>query len=164
MERTEVSFDIGTLPLSIRQYLRGAKIFDSSCSENARTLFISGEERAFLKISKRGALEREYKMTKFLHKNRVSPNVIVYESDLDSDYLLTEAVSGEDGTAARHLENPRKLASVFGEYLNMLHSLPSEGCPYANRTNELLNEAQRKGIDLSVLDEYDYSAVDHVVI
>jgi len=42
MERTEVSFDIGTLPLSIGQYLKGAKIFDSSCSENARTLFIFG--------------------------------------------------------------------------------------------------------------------------
>ena len=52
MERTEVSFDIETLPQSIRQYVKGAKIFDSS-SDNARTLFISGEQRAFLKISKR---------------------------------------------------------------------------------------------------------------
>jgi len=50
MEPIEVSFHIETLPLSIRQHLQGAKIFDSSCSENAKTLFISGEERAFLKI------------------------------------------------------------------------------------------------------------------
>jgi len=163
MERTEVSFDIETLPQSIRQYVKGAKIFDSS-SDNARSLFISGEQRAYLKISKRGTLKREYEMANFLHQHRVSPNVIAYESDLDADYLLTEAVSGEDGTAAMHIGNPEKLASVFGEYLKMLHSLPTEGCPYANKTNELLNEARVKGIDLRVLDEYDYSAVDNVII
>lgn len=164
MERTEVSFDIETIPLTIKQYIKGATIYDRSCSENAKTLFVSGEEHAFLKISNKGSLEREYKMTKFLQKHNVAPNAIVYESDLDYDYLFTEAVSGEDGTAMRHIENPGKLACVFGEYLKMLHSLPIEGCPYDNRTNELLNEAHIKGIDLSVMNEYNYSAIDNVII
>ena len=78
-------------------------------------------------------------MTKFLHGHHVAPRVIAYESGPDGDDLLTEAVSGEDGTSARHLGNPGKLAGVFGEYLNLLHSLPPGGCPYANRTHELLD-------------------------
>ncbi|OXM88349.1 aminoglycoside 3'-phosphotransferase [Paenibacillus rigui] len=164
MKRTEVSFDIETIPLTIRQFINGATIYDSSCSEHAKTLFVSGSERAFLKISKRGTLEREYHMTKFLHQHNVAPNAIAYESDLDYDYLFTEAVSGEDGTAELHLENPRKLACVFGEYLKMLHSLPIEGCPYGNRTHELLNDAQINGIDLNMLNEFSYSAIDNVVI
>lgn len=67
MKRIEVSLDIESIPLTIRQYLKGATFYDNSCSANARTLFVSGAERAFLKISKRGSLEREYKMTRFLH-------------------------------------------------------------------------------------------------
>ncbi|WP_240420869.1 hypothetical protein [Paenibacillus periandrae] len=61
--------------------------------------------------------------------NNVAPNAISYESDLEHDHLLTEAVSGEDGTAELYLENPRKLACVLGETLKMLLSLPAEGCP-----------------------------------
>lgn len=164
MKRIEVSLDIESIPLTIRQYLKGATFYDSSCSANARTLFVSGAERAFLKISKRGSLEREYQMTRFLHKHNVAPNAIAYESDADHDYFLMEAVSGEDGTAERHIENPGKLAWVFGEYLKMLHSLPTADCPYDNRTNELLQDAQTKGTDLRILNSFNYSATDNVVI
>lgn len=103
MRKTEVSFDIGTVPLTIRQQMKGATIYDSSCSANARTLFVSGTEAAFLKISRKGTLEREYKMTEFLHNHSAAPKAIAYESDSDHDYLFTEAVRGEDGTARLHI-------------------------------------------------------------
>lgn len=164
MRKTEVSFDIGTVPLTIRQQMKGATIYDSSCSANARTLFVSGTEAAFLKISRKGTLEREYKMTEFLHRHSAAPKAIAYESDSDHDYLFTEAVRGEDGTARLHIDNPGKLARVFGEYLKMLHSLPTEDCPYNNRTAELLEDAADRGINLSGLNEFNYSAVDNVII
>lgn len=164
MRKTEVSFDIGTVPLTIRQQMKGATIYDSSCSANARTLFVSGTEAAFLKISRKGTLEREYKMTEFLHRHSAAPKAIAYESDSDHDYLFTEAVRGEDGTARLHIDNPGKLARVFGEYLKMLHSLPTEDCPYHNRTAELLEDAADRGINLSGLNEFNYSAVDNVII
>jgi kanamycin kinase len=164
MNRTEVSYDIETVPATIRQYLKRVTIYDSSSSENAKTLFVSGNERAFLKISERDSLEREYKMTSFLNKHHVAPNAIAYESDSEYDYLLTEAVNGEDGAAAHHLENPRRLVSVFGEYLRMLHSLPTAGCPYNNRTQEILNEAYVKGRDCSLMNTFNYSPADNVII
>ncbi|MFF2912046.1 aminoglycoside 3'-phosphotransferase [Paenibacillus sp. NPDC057934] len=164
MKRTEISFDIETVPTAIRQYLKGATIYDSSSSENAKTLFVSGNERAFLKISERDSLEREYKMTSFLHNHHVAPTAIAYESDSDYDYLLTEAVKGEDGAAAHHLENPSGLVTVFAEYLRMLHSLPTEGCPYNHRTKEILNEAYVKGSECSLLNTFNYSPADNVII
>lgn len=164
MKRSEISFDIETVPLTIRHYIKGATIYDSSCSDTAKTLFVLGTERTFLKISTRGTLEREYQMTQFLHTHNVAPKAVVYESDLDHDYLLTEAVSGEDGTALQHIENPGKLASVFGEYLKMLHSLPTEGCPYPNRSNELLKDEDAKGIELNICNEFSYSPIDNVII
>lgn len=164
MKRTEITFDMESVPLSIKPYLKGATIYDSSCSETAKTLLVSGAERAFLKISQRGALEREYRMTEFLHKHRAAPKAIAYESDIENDYLLLEAVNGEDGTAEMHLDNPSQLACVFGEYLNMLHSLPIEGCPYNDRTKEMLHDAAAREIDLRELNESGYSAVDNVII
>ncbi|CAH1213129.1 hypothetical protein PAECIP111893_03635 [Paenibacillus plantiphilus] len=165
LKMTKISFDIETVPSTIRQYLKNATSFyDSSCSENAKTLFVQGADSAFLKISKKGSLEREYRMSDFLSSHNVAPKVYVYESDLDNDYLFSEAVCGEDGTSRLHIENPNKLACVFGQYLRMLHSLPTEGCPYSNRTTELLNEVNNKGIDPSILHEFKYSAIDEVII
>ncbi|WP_127530411.1 aminoglycoside 3'-phosphotransferase [Paenibacillus kobensis] len=164
MKRTEVAFDVETVPSSIRPYIKGAAVYDSSCSEDAKTLYISGSERAFLKISSKGSLEREYRMTNFLHRHLVAPRAIAYESDSDYDYLLTESVTGEDGTAEEHIANPNKLASVFGENLRRLHSLPVEGCPYSKRTVELVDEARTNGFDLQMLNEFNYSANDNVVI
>lgn len=163
MKRTRISFDVETVPRSVRPYLQGATLYDSSCSENARTLLVSGEQPAFLKISTPGSLEREYQMTTFLHTHNVAPQAVAYESASDYDYLLTEAVSGEDGTAVPHLDNPVKLAGAFGEYLSMLHALPVEGCPYGNKTKEWLKEAGQKGIDPGMINT-DYSAIDNVII
>jgi kanamycin kinase len=164
VKRTEISFDTGALPAMIRQYITKATIFDSSCSEHARTLFIQGDDPAFLKIGKRGSLEREVRITEFLHRHHVAPGIIAYASDLDNDYVLSEAIPGEDGTSGVHLDNPVKLAGVLGEYVRMLHSLPTEGCPYANRTSEMLNGLRDQEISPALLRRIKLSAADNVII
>jgi kanamycin kinase len=164
MKRTEISFDIDTVPSQIRQYINKATIYDSSCSELAQTLFVNGDDQAFLKISKKGSLERESRMTDFLHSHKVAPKIIAYESDCDNDYLLSEAVPGEDGTSEVYLESPDKLAGVFGEYLRMLHSLPVEGCPYTNRTTEMIDEQNGNEISPHIINELKLFAEDNVII
>ncbi|GAA3404780.1 aminoglycoside 3'-phosphotransferase [Paenibacillus hodogayensis] len=164
MDKTLISFDSATVPLSIRPLLEHAAIYDSSCSENARTLFVDGTDKAFLKIAPKGSLEREYRMSLFLCGHGVAPKAIVYESDSDGDYLLTEAVAGEDGTAEMHQEQPERLAAVFGEYLRMLHALPVDGCPYPNRTAEMLEELRVQGTSFVPPPGNRYVPQDRVVI
>lgn len=164
MKRTEFALEAGALPEAVRPFLRGAAVYDCSSSEQAQTLLIEGGERVFLKISQRGSLEREYRMAGFLHQHNLAPQALAYVSDTEHDYLLLAAVDGEDGTAAGHLAHPRKLAAVYGEYLRMLHTLPTAGCPYGNRTRELLRDAEEKGADLGALKRYGYSAADNVVL
>ncbi|WP_282940093.1 aminoglycoside 3'-phosphotransferase [Paenibacillus sp. RC67] len=166
MKKTEIDFHFANVPVQIRPYLKNANIYDSSCSENAKTLFVVGDVKAYLKISKRGSLEREYEMTRFLNRyHAVAPQVIAYESDADHDFLFTEALAGEDGTAEEHIENPRKLAGVFGKSLRMLHSLPTEGCPYPHRTTEMLDELNDKDTShLQIIHQVKNSAIDNVMI
>jgi kanamycin kinase len=164
MKRTEFSFDFETVPINIRQHIKKGTIFDSSCSEHAKTLFVKGTDNAFLKISRRGSLEREYRMTTFLNGHNVASKIIAYESNSENDYLLTEAINGEDGVSGVHLEYPKKLAGVFGEYLRMLHSIPTEGCPYENRTSEMLDEQSDKEISPNIITNLKFFAKDNVII
>lgn len=130
MSMTEVTIDLALLPASIREHVSGAKLYDSSCRSEAKTYRVEGAIRAYLKMDRKGALEREAGMTRYLNSLRLAPRVIAYESGADLDYLLTEAIEGEAGSAPAHLGQPEKLARVFGESLRMLHSLPTEPCPY----------------------------------
>ncbi|WP_079912340.1 aminoglycoside 3'-phosphotransferase [Paenibacillus sp. 32352] len=164
MRKTITDFDKETVPASVRPLLDKAVIYDSSCSEEARTLLVEGTDRAFLKISKRGRLKREFEMTQYLHRcHGLAPNVMAYDFDEDHDYLVTQAVAGEDGTAEAHIANPMKLASVFGEYLRMLHSLSAEGCPYLHRTMEMLEETGSR-LSPVIVQQIQSAAEDHVLI
>ncbi|SEO02118.1 aminoglycoside 3'-phosphotransferase [Paenibacillus sp. OV219] len=158
MKRTAVSFQIESVPLVMQPYLEGASFYDSSCSEDAKTYFIEkmDSNHTFLKINRRGVLEREAAMTSFIHDHQLAPKVIAYHSDEQHDYLLTEAINGDDGTEPLHLNDPHRLATVFGHYLRKLHSLPTDGCPYSNKTEDFLSIARSKDKDLSVLDPIKY--------
>ncbi|GAA0846804.1 aminoglycoside 3'-phosphotransferase [Bifidobacterium pullorum subsp. gallinarum] len=143
MKRVRIPFDIKTLPVSLQPYIQAAAVYDSSSSEQAKTLYIEGaSQRMFLKIAKRNELKREGMMSDYLHGKGLAPKVMAYEQDNGSDYLLTEALQGDDGVSGGHLEDPKKLAAVFGESLRYLHSLSAADCPFPNRTAELLKEHQ----------------------
>ncbi len=144
MQRTVSTIDISKIPSSIAVLVGEARVYNSSCSETAQTFFIEGKDRFYLKMHRKGALLREYQMTCFLNRHGLAPHPIVYEAESNNDYLLTEALPGEDGISGGHLEEPRKLAAVFGESLRELHSLSGEGCPCNNRTAEMLKEIDDK--------------------
>lgn len=142
MKRTATHIDPLALPASLQPYLHKARIYDSSCSETARTLYLEGELKAFLKIAEPGKLAREELMTRFLHAHGLAPGVIEYVSNGGHDYLLTEALDGEDGIAERHLTEPVRLAGVFGESLRLIHRLPIEQCPIQGRTAEMITASE----------------------
>ncbi len=142
MNRTEIKPDLDVFPSSIRGYLREAKLFDSSCSETARTLFIDGKTRAFLKTGGRGTLAREQAMTIYMNSHGLAPEVLEYIGEGDRDYLLALALDGEDGIADEHLALPEQLAAAMGEYLRVIHNLPKADCPYPHRTAEMIAESE----------------------
>ncbi|MDQ7798546.1 MAG: aminoglycoside 3'-phosphotransferase [Candidatus Edwardsbacteria bacterium] len=144
MQRTKTRIDISKIPSSIAGLIGDARIYNSSCSETAKTFLIEGKDNFYLKIRRKGELLREYQMTSFLYRHGFASRPVVHETDGDNDYLLTEALAGEDGISGGHLEDPRKLAGVFGESLRELHSLSMTGCPYNGRTAEMLQEIEDK--------------------
>lgn len=143
MERKKIDFDLGMVPHSLAEFIADAETYDSSCSETAKTIHISGKKEYYLKINGKGRLLRESAMTEFLYSHGFSAKVVKYLSDEENDYLLTEKLPGEDGISGDHLDDPKRLARTFGESLRRLHSLPLSGCPFAKRSEEMLNDAEK---------------------
>ena len=134
MKRTLLGADaLKGLPLEFESYLRGAKIFDSSCSPEARVYFIDRDDGYYLKRSAQGTLSAEAKMTEYFHSKGLSAEVLSYIQDGSCDWLLTSRVSGEDCTHAQYLSEPKRLARLLGERLRFLHSLDFSDCPVQDR-------------------------------
>lgn len=129
MERKPVTIDALGLPRSLCELIGGSCIFDSSCSNRAKVIFIDKGEGSFLKIAKEGSLRREAFMGRFLSASGLSARVDDYFCEDGNDYLLTARLCGEDATHKDNLSDPAKLCEILADALHRLHSLPSFFCP-----------------------------------
>ena len=145
------------LPEELARFCRGAPIYDSSCSPEARVLYIERDGGYFLKSAPAGTLKKEADLTSYFHSKGLSCAVAGYLSG-ERDFLLTERIVGEDCTFHRYLEEPKRLAGLLGERLRMLHEEGCEGCPVADRMSDYFATAEqnykRGAFDLS-FSEFD---------
>ena len=132
MKRSLISPDLSLFPEEYRPLIQPGKVYDSSCSRQARVWFLDVEEGYYLKASPAGTLKTEAAMDGYFHSLGLGPQVISYRCE-EKDWLLTARVPGEDCTYAQYLAQPERLCDLLGERLRMLHSLPTDGCPVPDR-------------------------------
>ena len=142
MKRTLIGrlpFDV---PWEILAVCRGGRIFDSSCSPEARVYFVEKDGGYYLKRAAAGSLKREAQMTEYFCQKGLGAELICYHSG-DEDLLLTRAVPGEDCTHADYLSEPKRLCDLLAERLRGLHELSFSDCPVKDRVGEYLALAER---------------------
>ena len=164
MKRTRITPDLTALPEEFHSLLSNAAVYDSSCSREARVLFIDKEGGYFLKSAPTGSLHSEAILDEYFHKKGLSSAVVAYRS-LEHDWLLTRRVQGEDCTLAQYLDDPKRLCDTIATLLRSLHELDAADCPVQNRTETYLNTAAhnyRNGIyDASLFpDNWGYASAD----
>ena len=59
MKRTPLQLNLNEWPEELADYLKDAKIYDSSCSPEARVVYIDKDEGFYLKKAAEGALKTE---------------------------------------------------------------------------------------------------------
>lgn len=133
MKRTRITPTLADYPAEFHALLRTSDVYDSSCSPEARVVFIDRDSGYYLKCAPRGTLAREAKLTRYFHGIGLGTKVLSYVSD-ERDWLLTVRVRGEDCTHADYLARPERLAILIGERLRTLHELPTDGCPVPDHT------------------------------
>lgn len=169
MKRKPIDIDFNNYPEELQPYLENAGIYDSSCSPEAKVIYIDKDGGLYLKNAPKGALKNESEMTAFFANKRLSARVLEYVS-FDSDWLLTEKIPGEDCIFPKYLDSPQKLCDTIAILLRELHETDFSGCPVPNRTREYLKTAEtnyRKGVfdksylmsevsDLDAREAYEY--------
>jgi kanamycin kinase len=142
MKRTLIQIDKTRYPAELQPRLKDAVIYDSSCSPQAKVIFIDKDSGYYLKTSAKGSLKAEAEMTQYFFKKGMAAEVLDYIST-EQDYLLTRRITGEDGTFHAYLAEPKKLCDIWGEALRTLHDTAYKDCPVANRTEGYLQTAKK---------------------
>lgn len=142
MKQTPIQIDPATIPDAFRPLLRGAQMYDSSCSADARVLFIERDGGYYLKSAPRGTLEQEARMTTYFHGKGLAPEMLAYTSG-ERDWLLTAKAAGNDCTDERYLNDPKRLCDTLAELLRRLHRVDVSDCPIPNRMTAYRATAER---------------------
>ena len=129
MKRTLIEKIEAPLTRELERFVSGARIFDSSCSPEARVYFIDRDGGYYLKLAAAGSLEAENKMTRYFHSKGLGAEVLDYATLEGRDVLLTSRIVGEDCTHAQYLEDPKRLCELTATKLRELHELSAHDCP-----------------------------------
>lgn len=153
------------LPKEILDITEGAKIFDSSCSPEARVYYIEKDLGYYLKISPKDTLSTEAKMTDYFYKKRLGAEVIEYVSN-ERDYFVTRRAIGEDATCEKFLSEPKRLCDFMATRLRSLHETDFSDCPIQNRNESYLALAEKNykagQFDLSLTEElFPFKSADY---
>ena len=164
MIKTPIDPDLSTIPGVFHPLLQGVPVYDSSCSPEARVLFVDRDGGYYLKAAPAGTLKIEAEMTAFLHAKGLAAEVLTYEAG-DRDWLLTRRVPGEDCTHDMYLCQPERLSEILGKRLRILHEMDVAGCPVPDRMESYRALAERnyrmgQYDSTNFLDCFGYSSVD----
>lgn len=132
MNRVLIRPDLHSIPNVFHPLLEGTVVYDSSCSPEAKVLFLDRDGGFYLKSAPAGSLETEAALTRYFHSKGLAAEVIAYER-LEQDWLLTRRVPGEDCTHFQYLAQPERLCDTLGEKLRQLHETDYAGCPVMDR-------------------------------
>ena len=141
MNRTPITVNPEEYPIEYRSLLRG-EVYDSSCSADARVLFVDIEGGLYVKRAAARTLSREATMTKYFHSIGLGVPVIDYRTVGDYDYLVTVRAAGEDCTHPDHLAQEERLCNLLASTLRALHELPGTDCPIPDHTARYLQAAK----------------------
>ena len=139
MIKNAILTDYKTFPAEILPFLKGAVLYDSSCSEEAKVYFSDKDRGYFIKTAAQGTLENEATMTGYFHSKGLSSEVCLYLKS-ESDYLITKKINGKDGTDECYLSDPVRLCKVFAETLVCLHQTDFSGCPLKSKSSGLVTD------------------------
>lgn len=142
MKRTPIEPHMADMPAVFHPLFQNAAVYDSSCSPEARVIFIDKDTGYFLKSAPKGSLQTEAALTRYFHRKGLATEVLAYVSD-DKDWLLTERVAGEDATYAAYLDDPKRLCDTTATLLRQLHDTDYTDCPVPHRTADYLATAEQ---------------------
>lgn len=134
--------DRGALPKAILRHLGDCPLEDRTFSGTAGVFFCPQGSGLYLRVNGPGQEENHARMTDYFCKKGLGPRLVEYINDGEHDYLLTQAVPGENALAPRLLEQPERLAAELGKAFRRLHEIRGEDIPVQGFSDWFLRETE----------------------
>lgn len=149
MKRVETKVDLNDFPVKLHGLLQAGKLYDSSCSPAARTLYC--DVGYYIKTAPKGSLALEAELGRLFHRLGLGVEVMEYVST-DRDDLVTRSADGEDLTHS--FNDPEMLCRIMAQGLRKLHSQSVAGIPTSSK---LVDYSDLSGFN-------DYLRMDYIGI
>ena len=126
------------------------------CSDSQVFKIRKENKEYFIKISSIGNLTLEYKKLKWLEGKAKVPKIVLYDRTDDTEYLITEAISGKMVCSDYYRLNPNLGIKVIAKAFKEIYSINIDNCPFdvsidyklklveRNVKNNLISENQIK--------------------
>jgi|SRR5215213_11829829 len=123
-------------------------------AENKNSLYLKIAPRALVHSLRQEKLKLEWL------KNRLSvPEVLFFDEDENTDYLLLSAISGVDASDASLKTDIPRVVEQLTNGLKTIHALPIENCPFDERNDRKI-ELVRKLVENNLVDEDDFDEIN----
>ena len=126
----EYKFDLTD---KVKDFLNGAETseIDIGCS-NSQVVKISKDSVFYLKIAALGELTNEYKKLQWLSGKVKVPEIVLYETNNDVEYLITKAIPGEMVCSDYYLtdDNWKLGIPIIIEAFKELYEVDIKDCPF----------------------------------
>lgn len=136
MKKIKIEINPTEFPDAIRHLIRGATVYDSSCSAKASVYYL--DTGYYIKAAPLNSLTQEANLTRLFSAMGLGVEVMSYISS-DRDYLITRSAEGEDLT--HYLTDPEKLCKLLASALRRLHSQPICGVPVSSGYQRYMDSA-----------------------
>lgn len=159
-ERIQV---IESLPNELKSCLTDQSVMPLKSKKRTAVYRLEGQDGVrILKIAPpRERLRQEADMLRFLAGHALAPAPLLLTAANGLEYLMMEALDGEDATDDRHTADQARLCERLADSLLRLHNLPRDQCPAVNRLAGMAARAQvnyREGLyDPMLLGYMDYA-------
>lgn len=144
-----------TLTDKVKKFLENATLenINIGCSNSQVVKVEKNEKKYFLKVADKGLLTREYNALKWLDGKLSVPRVFMYEVTDNTEYLITESMSGEMICSEKNLKRPDVALKYLKDALERLYLVDIGTCPFDVSLKYKLSLVEKNVIEGLIKDE-----------
>lgn len=139
----------------IENFIKNAKLeeINIGCSDSDVIKITKNNQIYYLKMAKKGLLTQEFNALKWLNGKLLVPEIVMFDSDDNTEFLITKAISGEMVCSDYYIKNPNLAIKIIKEAFDNLYNVDISNCPFDESNNYKLSLVEKNVNNGLVKDE-----------
>lgn len=139
----------------IENFIKNAKLeeINIGCSDSDVIKITKNNQIYYLKMAKKGLLTQEFNALKWLNGKLLVPEIVMFDSDDNTEFLITKAIPGEMVCSDYYIKNPDLAIKIIKEAFDNLYNVDISNCPFDVSNNYKLSLVEKNVNNGLVKDE-----------